>query len=121
MRFPPIFESNIALLLYACLAYIVGMGLWQFIKSRYILAEGDSMQLRSLIPLGIAGVALGFVGLFLQYSEAFEVIEAAGDISPSIVAGAMKSAFSYPALGFLSLAISCIFRYINQHPFRASK
>jgi hypothetical protein len=97
------------------------MGLWQFIKSRYLLKSGESMQLRSLIPLGLAAAAFGFIGLFMEYREAFELIEAAGDISPSIVAGAFKAGWSYPILGLLSLAISCVFRYINQYPFEVNK
>jgi hypothetical protein len=121
MQFPPLYESNASLILYAFLSYIIVMGLWQFVKSRYLLKEGESMQMRSLIPLGVAAVAFGFIGLFFQYTDAFEAIEAAGDISPSIVAAALKSAWSYPALGFLSLATSCVFRYVNQYPFKIEK
>ena len=121
MKLPYIFQSNISLLLYSFLGFIVAMGLWQFIKSRYLLKSGESMQLRSLIPLGLAAAAFGFIGLFMEYREAFELIEAAGDISPSIVAGAFKAGWSYPILGLLSLAISCVFRYINQYPFEVNK
>lgn len=121
MHFPAIYESNVALLIYAFLIYIIAMGLWQFVKSRYLLKHGESMQLRSLIPLGGAAAAFGFVGLFIQYSDAFEAIEAAGDISPSIVAGALKEAVSYPILGLLALAVSCVFRYVNQYPFKINK
>jgi|SRR5688572_32932168 len=121
MRLPSILQSNISLLLYAFLAFIVVMGLWQFIKSRYLLKSGESMQLRSLIPLGLAAAAFGFIGLFMEYRDAFELIEAAGDISPSIVAGAFKAGWSYPILGLLTLAISCVFRYINQYPFEVTK
>ena len=97
------------------------MGLWQFIKSRYLLKSGESMQLRSLIPLGLAAAAFGFIGLFMEYQEAFELIEAVGDISPSIVAGAFKAGWSYPILGLHSLAISGVFRYTNQYPFEVNK
>ena len=121
MRFPPIFQSNISLLLNSFLAFIVVMGLWQFIKSRYLLKNGESMELRSLIPLGLAAAAFGFIGLIMEYRDAFELIEAAGDISPSIVAGAFKAGLSYPILGLLTLAISCVFRYINQYPFVVEK
>jgi hypothetical protein len=121
MRLPSILQSNISLLLYSLLAFIVMMGLWQFIKSRYLLKSGESMQLRSLVPLGLAAAALGFIGLFMEYRDAFELIEAAGDISPAIVAGALKAGWSYPILGLLTLAISCVFRYINQYPFEVTK
>lgn len=101
MRFPPIFQSNISLLLNSFLAFIVVMGLWQFIKSRYLLKNGESMDLRSLVPLGLAAAAFGFIGLIMEYRDAFELIEAAGDISPSIVAGAFKAGLSYPILACL--------------------
>jgi len=93
----------------------VALGLWQFIKSRYILKEGETMRFRSVVPLGWAGTAVGFIGLFKQYTDAFEMIEAAGDISPSIVAGALGSGFSYPMLGFLCLAIGYVFKFVNQY------
>ena len=121
MRFPYLFQSNVSLVLYALLMYVVSMGLWQFIKSRYLLKPGESRRLRSLIPLGLAAAAFGFIGLFVQYSHAFEAIEVAGDISPSIVAGAFRDGWSYPILGMLTLAISCVFRYVNQYPFEVSR
>lgn len=121
MRLPSLLESNVSLLLYALMTYIILMGLWQFIKSRYLLKQGESMQLRSLVPLGLAAAAFGFIGLFMEYSDAFEAIEAAGDISPSIVAGAFKAGWSYPILGMLTLAISCVFKYVNQYPFEVTK
>lgn len=121
MVFPAIYESNVSLILYAFLTFIIVLGVWQFVKSRYLLKEGESMRLRSLIPLGLAAAALGFVGLFIEYREAMEAVEASEDISPSIVAGAIKAAFSYPILGLVTLAISCVFRYVNQNPFKITK
>ena len=101
MRLPHLLQSNVSLLLYTLLTYIIVMGLWQFIKSRYLLKDGELMRLRWLIPLGLAAAAFGFIGLFMEYSDAFEAIEAAGDISPAIVAGAFKAGWAYPILGML--------------------
>lgn len=115
MPLPSLFHSNVSLLLYAMLIYILVVGLLQFIKARYLLQPGDSMIFRSLIPLGVAAAALRFVGLFVQYRESFAVIEVA-DIRPSIVAAALKDAFAYPILGLLTLSISCVFRFVNQLP-----
>jgi hypothetical protein len=115
MRLPPFFESGISMLLYLILLSILVLGLWQFLKSRYILKEREAMRFRSVVPLGWAGAAVGFIGLFKRYSDAFEMIEEAGDISPSIVAGALHSGFSYPMLGFLCLAISYVFKFVNQY------
>lgn len=114
MRFPSIYDSGIAFILYAFLIFIIGTGAWQFAKSRYFLKEGETFRFRSLIPLGGAAVAFGFMGLYKQWTDAFDAIVLANDISPSIIAGAMGDGVSYPALGFLILAISCVFRYVNQ-------
>jgi hypothetical protein len=114
MHFLAPYESPVAVILYMFLLLIVFVGGWQFIQIRYLLKEGETLRFRSVVPLGWAAVALGFVGLFLQYSTAFEAIEMAGDISPAIVAAAMRPAFSYPMLGFLCMAISYIFRFVNQ-------
>jgi hypothetical protein len=42
-----------------------------------------------------------------------ETIEAAGDISPAIVAQGFQNSFSYGVLGLLSLAASFVFKYLN--------
>jgi hypothetical protein len=113
MLFPAPYESVFAVVLYMFLLFIVAVGSWQFVKSRYQLKEGESMRMRSLIPLGGAAAAFGIVGLLKHWADAFEAIELAQDISPAIVAEAMKSAVSYPFLGFFILAVSCVFRYVN--------
>ncbi len=110
MRFPYPAESGIAFILYVLLVFIVAMGIWQFIISRYL---AETTKPRSLVPLGGAAAAFGFIGLYSQWSEAFEAIEMAGDISPAIVAGALHNGVSYPTFGFLILAISLVFRYVN--------
>ena len=121
MHLPLVYESGIASMLYLLLLLIVIMGTWRFIKSRYLLREGETAQFRSVVPLGWTAVALGFVGLLKQYSEAFQAIEAANDISPSIVAQAMGPAFTYPSLGFLCLAISYVLQFVNQRQVSYTK
>jgi hypothetical protein len=65
------------------------------------------------VPLGAAATVFGFIGMFNQYIDVFKAIELAGDISPSIIASGYGSGGSYPILGLLSLAVSYVFRYIN--------
>jgi hypothetical protein len=108
------YESPVAVILYMMLLLIVVLGSRQFIQIRYVLKEGETLRFRSVVPLGWAAVGLGFIGMFIQYSAAFAAIEMAGDISPAIVAAAMRPAFSYPILGFACLAISYVFRFVNQ-------
>lgn len=121
MHLPLIYESGIAITLYALLLLIIILGVWRFVKSRYLLKEGEVIGFRSVVPLGWTAVALGFIGLFKQYYEAFQAIEAAGDISASIVAEAMGPAFTYPTLGFLCLAFSYVFQFVNQNLFNPTK
>jgi nicotinamide riboside transporter PnuC len=115
MHLPLIYESGISIILYLFLLLIIILGLWRFITCRYLLKDEQSVRFRSVVPLGWAAVAIGFIGLFKQYYEAFQAIEAAGDISASIVAEAMGSAFTYPLLGFLCLAFSYVFQFVNQN------
>lgn len=110
MRFPHPAESGIAFILYAFLIFIAGMGVWQFVRTRYL---ADTSKPRSLVPLGAAAAAFGLIGLYGQWSEAFEAIEMAEDISPAIVAGALRNGVSYPTFGFLIFAISLVFRFVN--------
>lgn len=114
MHLPLIYESGIAIILYALLMLIIILGAWRFIKSRYLLKEGETLRSRSVVPLGWSAAALGFIGLFKQYYETFQAIEAAGDISASIIAEAIGPAFTYPTLGFLCLAFSYVFQFVNQ-------
>jgi hypothetical protein len=121
MIFPVPYESGFAIILYMFLLLIVATGSWQFVRSRYQLKEGESMRMRSLIPLGGAAAAFGIVGLLKHWADAFEAMQVAEDISPTIVAGAMKSAVAYPILGFFILAVSCVFRFVNQPDAKKTK
>lgn len=111
---PSIFELGFASILYLFLAYILGMGLWQFNTIRLKRDGAEPIKARSLVPLGAGATVIGFIALVQRYREAFELIELAGDISPSIVASAFSGALAYPTLGLLCLAISFLFKYMNQ-------
>lgn len=112
MTIPSLFESGIATLLYLFLFFIVGMGLWQFVQP-YFKSQVSERKLKSLIPLGAAATVLGVIGIIQGYINTMEIIEAAGDISPAIVAQGFKNSFSYGVLGLLSLAASFAFKYLN--------
>jgi hypothetical protein len=113
MMLPYPFVNGIALILYGLLLFVIGSGLWQFVKSRYLLKEGDTFRFRSLVPLGAVATVIGFIGLLNQYRIVFKDIEAAGYISQAIVAAGLHSAFGFPILGLLTLAISFVFKYVN--------
>jgi hypothetical protein len=110
---PSVFDSGVSMLLYFFLITITGFSLWEFAHVK-VRKQSPRAHFRSVVPLGWAAAAFGIVGLFIQYQQAFSEIEAAGDISPQIVASAMRTAFSYPVLGFICLGFSYFFRFINQ-------
>lgn len=112
MNFPHPLDSGMSMLLYLFLLYIIAMGAWQFIRVR--IRRDATAKPRSLVPLGAAALVVGLMGLFQSHQNAFDAIESAGDISPSIVAGAMRGGYSYPILGLFCLAVSFLFRYTNR-------
>jgi len=64
----------------------------------------------SWISLFLAlGPMLGFLGTVVGMVQAFDAIEAAGDISPTIVAGGMKVALITTVFGLISAIILQIF------------
>ncbi|UII24000.1 hypothetical protein [Fulvivirga ligni] len=106
---PPLFDSWISISLYLLLVFIIIQGIRQ-----YLAKDEDSPERkRSLIPLGAIGVIFGAIGYAKVYRDAFDAIAAAGDISPTIVASALRNGASYPILGLLCLAVTFAFKYIT--------
>lgn len=110
MYIPFFFDSWASATLYFFLAGVIAVGIWQFIQ----IKSGKVEKVRSLVPLGAVAVCIGFIGNFIKITGAFEAIEAAGDISPQIVAGAIKQGPPYVVLGFVILAVAFVFKYVNQ-------
>ena len=103
-------DSYLASALYLLLLFIIYKGLAQYIKqTRY-----GATKSRSLIPLGAVGLILGIIGYIRGYTMTFEAIEAVGDISPELVANSLGQNTSYPVLGLVTLAVTFVFRYLNQ-------
>ncbi|MEQ8245136.1 hypothetical protein [Fulvivirga sp.] len=110
MLIPSPLDSFLSVALYVLLVFIIYKGVAQYIlKSKEGVEEA-----RSLVPLGAIGLIFGIIGYIRGYMMAFEAIEAAGDISPSIVAASFGQSGSYPILGLICLAVSYLFKYINQ-------
>lgn len=104
-------DSWVALVMWFLLIILVYLGIIIF-RVQKIKPELARNQSKALIYLGFTSLALGFVGLILQYQKAFTSIELAEDISPTLVAGEIKKALYYPLFGFLQLAISLGLRFI---------
>ena len=105
----------VAALMYILLIYIMYMGIWQFRTVRIRKTRGHPFFMGSLVPLGALILCLGFLGHVMNIRMAFEAIEAARDISPTLVATNLKNSFDYVILGLLSLGLSFLFKYINRH------
>lgn len=105
--------SWVSILMYTLLIYIIYIGVWQFRILRIKGTQGHPFFMSSLVPIGAVILCLGFLGHVMNIRMAFEAIEAAGDISPEIVAGSLKNSFNYVILGFLSLGFSFLFKYLN--------
>ncbi len=93
----PIFTYTIFIIL------IVILGL--FIKG--ILDKGDNKKMIELISsFGWFAVAWGFLGRTFGLIKAFDMVEAAGDLTPKLLAGGLKMALIDPLFGILVFAIA---------------
>jgi hypothetical protein len=111
MNLPNPLTSSIALFQYLFLLAILVLGIRQYVLTR----QGIYVNKYFVIPLGVLCLILGFVGLFVHIKQAFALIDAAGDISPRIVAQGIKDAYDYPILGLIGLALSYAFKFINSN------
>ncbi len=63
-------------------------------------------MLKHINDSGVLGLALGFLGAFLGLIAAFDVLEAAGEADPSIIAGGLKVALLSPLFGLFTFSVS---------------
>lgn len=106
----PQFTSWISISLLLLLVVVLTLGVIQYFRLR----SDAGKEVRSLVAIGWIAVALSFVGYFKAMSDAFTTIQVAGDISPSLIAGAIAEAPKYPVAGFTILALAYLFNFINQ-------
>jgi len=66
-----------------------------------------------LKEFGLAAIAFGFLGQLIGLLGAFEAIEAAGDVSQSILAGGLKVSSITSIYGLLIYCISLIIRILS--------
>jgi len=72
-----------------------------------VFMKGDALgNTKKLIShIGLFALVWGFLGQFIGLISAFDAIEAAGDISPSILAGGLKIALLSPVFGMFVFLI----------------
>lgn len=117
MELPHPFYSGFATALYLLLMYILVVGFLQHYRMEWLR---HPVLRRSLIPVGVIALATGFWGLIRNTQETFDAIEAAGDISPSLVAAGISSGYPLLHLGLLCLILSLVFYYFNHKKERRS-
>ena len=83
---------------------------------RYLFTRHHNKTVEAWIVKGIRQVGLFcfFFGLFIQIVgliQGFNTIEAAGDISPGLLAGGLKVSFYPTAYGLLILLVSQVFYF----------
>jgi len=65
------------------------------------------------IYVGLIALLFGILGTIINSMGAFDAIEAAGDISPSLVAGGMKVAMITTVYGLIIFIISVVLKVIS--------
>ena len=63
-------------------------------------------MLKHINDSGILAMILGFLGAFLGLLSAFDILEATGQATPSIIAGGLKIALLSPIFGLFTFSIS---------------
>ena len=116
MTLPYLATSWISIVLYIFLFLIFGIGLWQSVD-KYIFKR-SKLSTHSLVPLGLAALTFGFIGLIKGYMDALQAADAVGEMTKiqlahALVHGSLLGA-PYPILGLLCLGLSFVFKYVNQ-------
>ena len=65
-------------------------------------------------PIGILAFAIGLLSGLIRLLSIFDLVEAAGDISPSLLAGGIKMIFITMIYGLIILIISLVLNIINK-------
>lgn len=110
MSFPSVFEWGFPSAMYLLLFYILVRGSIQL----YRVKTSQEVEKRSFVPLGALGLIVGLIAFVEGIRAAFDAIAEAGDISPGLGAEGISSAYSYPTLGLVILAVSYAFKYLTQ-------
>ena len=110
MNIPSPLEFNFSSVSWMILIYILIMGFYQFYQIRI---KKEAFK-KNLVPLGYIALIFSIIQYINGMKTAFEAIAEAGDISPSLVAGGISYSTNYLFLGLMTLAITYLFRYINQ-------
>ncbi|MCF8378655.1 MAG: MotA/TolQ/ExbB proton channel family protein [Bacteroidales bacterium] len=101
----PLFMGILTLMLFIILALFFYY-LYLIIKLEYKDLDQTLKRLSFLKTGGVIALVTGFLGQMVGLHYAFTAIEAAGDVSPSILAGGLKVSMIAPIYGLLIFLIS---------------
>jgi biopolymer transport protein ExbB/TolQ len=107
----PLFMGILTLLLFFILGLSV-FNLFLVLKKEYKELPAFKKKLKYIRNLGLLAIIIGFLGQMIGLFDAFNAIEAAGDISTSILAGGLKVSMVTPIWGTLIYLISYILWFI---------
>lgn len=71
--------------------------------------EFDQLQLSYILLFGSLSLVVGILGQGIGLFQAMIAIQAAGDISPSLIAGGFKASMIAPLYGIIIFVISLLF------------
>lgn len=88
-----------------------------FVKA--LIAKGDFSKTKSLIAsIGWFAIAWGYLGRTIGFIQAFDNIEASGEITPQMLSGGLKMALLGPLAGIIVFIVARLFMIILAWPQR---
>lgn len=102
-----VFPSPTILLPLACgliVIIVAYIKLWKLRKTE----EPESVGIFGIWLMGIIALLLGIFGQVLGMMQAFDAIAQAGNVSPELVANAIKSTYLSTSIGFAALIVALI-------------
>ncbi len=99
--------------LFMAIVTIWGVGMLVFTAQKvlhfFVQGKVTKSGLGLILLFGSLAIVTGFLGQAIGLISAFNAIEAAGDISPSLVAGGLKVSMIAPVYGTILFIFSLIF------------
>ena len=101
----PLFMSILSIT-FLVILFLSGRSIYMLYSGSEI--EGVQKSLFPIIQLGIFAAVFGIFGQCLGLFQAFMAIEAAGDISPAMIAGGLKVSMITTLYGLIILLVSLL-------------
>jgi hypothetical protein len=93
----PLFMYTTLILLFVILALLI---------RAFLKKEARAKSLKLVSSISLFALVWGFLGQMIGLISAFDAIEAAGDISPAMLAGGLKIAILSPLFGMFTFLVA---------------